>query len=203
MWVMTEQLRESLSALMDDEATELELHRVLGELESDTALRQTWVRYQLARSAMAGQPVSHPRLDISRSVSAAIAAETGAKTSRSSLRERWVRPLASLAVAASVTAVVVLGGQQLYQAGSLEGQSAPVAASGVSAVGFVNSLGAVPMRASYGAQAVPQLEPAARTAYRELARQRMYQYMQEHAEHAALNSPQGLIPFARVPQIEE
>tara|TARA_R100001480_G_scaffold4052_21_gene10306 strand:- start:1032 stop:1634 length:603 start_codon:yes stop_codon:yes gene_type:complete len=200
---MTEQLRESLSALMDDEATELELHRVLGELESDTALRQTWVRYQLARSAMAGQPVSHPRLDISRSVSAAIAAETGAKTSRSSLRERWVRPLASLAVAASVTAVVVLGGQQLYQAGSLEGQSAPVAASGVSAVGFVNSLGAVPMRASYGAQAVPQLEPAARTAYRELARQRMYQYMQEHAEHAALNSPQGLIPFARVPQIEE
>tara|TARA_R110001599_G_scaffold69414_3_gene195471 strand:- start:24760 stop:25371 length:612 start_codon:yes stop_codon:yes gene_type:complete len=203
MWVMTEQLRESLSALMDDEATELELHRVLGELESDTALRQTWVRYQLARSAMAGQPVSHARLDISRSVSAAIAAETGAKTSRSSLRERWVRPLASLAVAASVTAVVVLGGQQLYQAGSLEGQSAPVAASGVSAVGFVNSLGAVPMRASYGAQAVPQLEPAARTAYRELARQRMYQYMQEHAEHAALNSPQGLIPFARVPQIEE
>ena len=200
---MTEQLRESLSALMDDEATELELHRVLGELESDTALRQTWVRYQLARSAMAGQPVSHARLDISRSVSAAIAAETGAKTSRSSLRERWVRPLASLAVAASVTAVVVLGGQQLYQAGSLEGQSAPVAASGVSAVGFVNSLGAVPMRASYGAQAVPQLEPAARTAYRELARQRMYQSMQEHAEHAALNSPQGLIPFARVPQIEE
>ena len=200
---MTEQLRESLSALMDDEATELELHRVLGELESDTALRQTWVRYQLARSAMAGQPVSHARLDISRSVSAAIAAETGAKTSRSSLRERWVRPLASLAVAASVTAVDVLGGQQLYQAGSLEGQSAPVAASGVSAVGFVNSLGAVPMRASYGAQAVPQLEPAARTAYRELARQRMYQYMQEHAEHAALNSPQGLIPFARVPQIEE
>lgn len=200
---MTEQLRESLSALMDDEATELELHRVLGELESDAALRQTWVRYQLARSAMAGQPVSHARLDISRSVSAAIAAESGVKTRHSSLRERWVRPLASLAVAASVTAVVVLGGQQLYQAGSLEDQSSPVAASGVSAVGFVNSLGAVPMRASYGAQAVPQLEPAARTAYRELARQRMYQYMQEHAEHAALNSPQGLIPFARVPQIEE
>ena len=194
---MTEQLRESLSALMDDEATELELHRVLGELEHNADLRQTWVRYQVARSVMAGQPVSHAGLDISRSVSAALAAEAGAGERRPGLRERWLRPLASLAVAASVTAVVVLGGQQLYQAGS------PDAASGVSAVGFVNSLGAVPMRASYGAQAVPQLEPAARTAYRELARQRMYQYMQEHAEHAALNSPQGLIPFARVPQIEE
>ena len=147
---MTEQLRESLSALMDDEATELELHRVLGELEHNTDLRQTWVRYQVARSVMAGQPVSHAGLDISRSVSAALAAEAGAGERRPGLRERWLRPLASLAVAASVTAVVVLGGQQLYQAGSPDAVSAPVAASGVSAVGFVNSLGAVPMRASYG-----------------------------------------------------
>jgi sigma-E factor negative regulatory protein RseA len=38
---------------------------------------------------------------------------------------------------------------------------------------------------------------------RELARQRMEKYSQEHAEHAALNSPQGLVPFARVPQIRE
>lgn len=198
---MTEQLRESLSALMDDQASDLEMRRLLGEFEGDPALRQTWVRYQIARSAMAGQPVTHVRFDISQRVSAAIAAE--APTARTTLRERWMRPLASLAVAASVTAVVVLGGQQLYQAGTLDAQNAPAIASGVSAVGFVNSLGAVPMRASYGAQAMPQLEPAARTAYRELARQRMYQYMQEHAEHAALNSSQGLIPFARVPQIEE
>jgi sigma-E factor negative regulatory protein RseA len=28
-------------------------------------------------------------------------------------------------------------------------------------------------------------------------------YMQEHVEHAALNSPQGLVPFSRVQQIKE
>ncbi|MDO8860762.1 sigma-E factor negative regulatory protein [Haliea sp. E1-2-M8] len=198
---MTEQLRESLSALMDDEANELEVQRLLGQLGEDEALRQTWVRYNLARSVISGQPVGRVNLDISQQVSAAIAAD--AKLS-AGVWQRLTRPVASLAVAASVTAVVVLGGQQLYQAGDPDaGIAAPVAATGVSAVGFVNSLGAVPLRASYGNQAMPELEPAARTAYRELARQRMYLYMQEHAEHAALNSPQGLIPFARVPHIEE
>lgn len=198
---MTEQLRESLSALMDDEANELELQRLLGQLAEDEALRRTWVRYNLARSVLSGQPAGRTNLDISRQVSAAIAADG---QPAAGVWQRMTRPLASLAVAASVMAVVVLGGQQLYQAGDPNAVAAPpVAASGVSAVGFVNSLGAVPMRASYGNQAMPELEPAARTAYRELARQRMYLYMQEHAEHAALNSPQGLIPFARVPNIEE
>lgn len=198
---MTEQLRESLSALMDDEANELELQRLLGRLGEDEELRQTWIRYNLSRSVISGQPVGRLSMDISQQVSAAIAAEAAPA---SGVWQRMTRPLASFAVAASVMTVVVFGGQQLYQAGEPDtGAAAPVAATGVSAVGFVNSLGAVPLRASYGNQAMPELEPAARTAYRELARQRMYLYMQEHAEHAALNSPQGLIPFARVPHIEE
>ncbi len=198
---MTEKLRESLSALMDDEANELELQRLLGQLGKDDELRQTWIRYNLARSVISGQPVGRLNMDISQRISAAIAADV---EPAGGMWQRLSRPIASFAVAASVTAVVVFGGQQLYQAGDPDaGNPAPLAASGVSAVGFVNSLGAVPLRASYGNQAMPQLEPAARTAYRELARQRMYLYMQEHAEHAALNSPQGLIPFARVPNIEE
>ena len=76
-------------------------------------------------------------------------------------------------------------------------------AASPSPVGLVNSLGATTVQASYGNQAIPVLQPATRTAYQELARQRMGRYMQEHAEHAALNSPQGLIPFARVPRIKE
>jgi len=73
----------------------------------------------------------------------------------------------------------------------------------MSPVGMLNSLGASAVRASFGTRPVPVLQPAARTAYQELARQRMAAYMQEHAEQAALNSPQGLMPFARVPRIQE
>jgi len=70
-------------------------------------------------------------------------------------------------------------------------------------VGMLNSLGATAMQASYGTQPVPVLQPATRTAYQELAQQRLRRYMQEHVEQASLNSPQGLVPFARVPQIRE
>jgi len=50
---------------------------------------------------------------------------------------------------------------------------------------------------------VPVLSPLTRTAYDDLARRRQDMYMQLHAEQSALNSPQGLLPFARVTRITE
>ncbi|MEH6591572.1 MAG: sigma-E factor negative regulatory protein [Halioglobus sp.] len=203
---MSETMRESLSALMDNEADELEVQRVLSNITGDSELRQTWVRYQLARSAMVGQPVGG-LLDISGHVQDAIRNEAIPTQSVSPV-QRFLKPLASFAVAASVAAVAVVGGQQIAQLSDKGGYSEgnPVSntvAASVSAVGMVNSIGAIPVRASYGNQGVPVLQPASRTAYQELARQRMQKYMQEHAEHAALNSPQGLVPFARVNKIKE
>lgn len=199
---MTEKMRESLSALLDDEADELELRRVLSSIEHDADLRQAWVRYNIARDALSGHAHHSPGMDISTHVRSAIAADK--PNSGESLKQRLLRPVASLAVAASVAATVVIGGQQLAQIGGVDsrGEGQALAAS-ASPVGLVNSLGATPVRASYGTQSVPVLQPATRTAYRELARQRMDRYIQEHAEQAALNSPQGLIPFARVPEIRE
>jgi len=196
---MSELMRESLSALMDDEANELEVERVLARIASDSDLRQVWVRYNAVHSLAAGQVPAHLELDISSRVSEAIAGGSRVSTG---FRERFMRPLASMAVAASVAAAVVLGGQQLAQ---LEADSydAQAIASSVSPVGMVNSLGATSVQASYGTSGVPQLQPATRTAYQELARQRLHKYMQEHAEHAALNTPNGLVPFARVPRIKE
>ena len=201
---MSEQLRESLSALMDDEANELEVERVLSRISGDDELRRVWVRYGAARAALAGQQMACLHDDISGSVRQAISAEANRGASRPGVIDRLWRPAASFAVAASVAATVVLGGQQLARLGAVDpyaGESS--LATSASPVGLVNSLGASPMQASFGAEAVPVLEPATRTAYRELARQRMDKYIQEHAEHAALNSPQGLVPFARVPEIRE
>ncbi|MDH3993337.1 MAG: sigma-E factor negative regulatory protein [Gammaproteobacteria bacterium] len=203
---MSERMRESLSALLDDEANELELERVLSRIADDDDLRQTWIRYNVARSAVSGHQFTHLELDVSSQVRQALAEQPAsvAGGAGESIRQRFLRPVASLAVAASVAATVVIGGQQLAQIGGAgpDGSMQTVAAS-ASPVGMVNSLGATTVQASYGTQAVPVLQPATGTAYRELARQRMHKYMQEHAEHAALNSPQGLIPFARVPQIRE
>ena len=46
---MSERMHESLSALMDDEANELEIERLLGQISNDRELRQVWVRYNIAR----------------------------------------------------------------------------------------------------------------------------------------------------------
>lgn len=210
---MTERMRESLSALLDNEANELELERILSRVTDDEDVRNTWIRYNAVSTTMAGAPLAHMQLDISAQVRQAIAGTSSDELQQQtvqaghnvvSLRQRFLRPLTSLAVAASVTATVVIGGQQLARIGGTDpyGGAQAVAAS-ASPVGLVNSLGATTVQASYGTQSVPVLQPATRTAYQELARQRMQMYMQEHAEQAALNSPQGLIPFARVPQIRE
>ena len=192
---MNEKLRESLSALLDDEANELEIQRLVSQVETEPELRQTWRRYNLTRQAMAGQQ-PFLAVDISERVREQVH-QVKSEAGSPGLRQRMLRPLASFAVAASVAATVVIGGQQIA---SLGGVDQP---AGGTQAGLVNSLGATTVQASYGTRAVPVLQPATRTAYRELARQRMDRYMQEHAEQAALNSPQGLIPFARVSEIRE
>ena len=201
---MSEKLRESLSALMDDEANELELQRLLKQVGDDPELRQTWVRYSAVRSVVSGQQTALHGLDISGSVRHAIASDSEpARGQADSGFKRFLRPVASFAVAASVAATVVIGGQQLAQVGGVDplggGQSL---AAGVSPVGMINSLGASPVQASYGA-AIPVLKPATRRAYDELAQRRLHRYMQLHAEQAALNTPQGLLPYARVSQIHK
>jgi sigma-E factor negative regulatory protein RseA len=196
---MSEKMRESLSALLDDEANELEMERVLSRLKDDTELRQTWVRYNLTSAVATGHSPARLDLDVSAQVRQAI---TASGPARGSLGRRLMQPLASLAVAASVAAVVVVGGQQLAGIDQ-ENYSGQAVAGSVSPVGMVNSLGATSVQASYGTQALPVLQPTTGTAYQELARQRLQKYMQEHAEHAALNSPNGLVPFARVPNIQE
>ncbi|WP_241263217.1 sigma-E factor negative regulatory protein [Parahaliea mediterranea] len=203
---MTERMRESLSAIMDGEADDLELERVLRQIGEDSELRQTWMRYHAVHAACSSaagnvQHFSDLSIDISSRVRDAVAGEQTAGASR---WQGLVRPVTSFAVAASVAATVVFGGQQLAQlGGAAESADAATIAGGVSPVGLVNSLGATSVQASLGTQPVPVLEPATRTAYRELARQRLHQYSQEHAEQAALNTPQGLLPFARVHRIQE
>jgi sigma-E factor negative regulatory protein RseA len=183
---------EALSALMDDEAQELELRRVLRQNAPGT--REHWYRLQVTRTVLQGEtPLAG--VDFAARVRAAIDAEP---TQSAGSGGGWKHALSSFAVAASVTAVVVLGGQQLAQttAQSDAGRVAPLP------VGVVNTAGAVPVQASFGTRSLPTLQPADRTAYRELARQRLRRYSQEHAEHASLNTPQGMLPFARVPVIE-
>ncbi|GAB5414570.1 MAG: hypothetical protein Cons2KO_21730 [Congregibacter sp.] len=187
--------RETLSAMLDDEAQELELRRVLRDLDTQPELKAQWGRMHAVRSAMHNEPPM-PAPGFLDAIRAAIDEEPVQRRANGG----FLRTVGSFAVAASVAFVVVVGGQQLLETSAPGAdQMARVAPL---PVGVVNTVGAVPVQASYGTSAVPTLQPADRTAYRELARQRLRRYSQEHAEHASLNTPAGMLPFARVPVIE-
>ena len=185
-------MSETLSAMMDDEAQELELRRFLRDMEAHPEERERWARYQLARAALQGD-AQMPATGLADAVRSALEEESAESVAPG---RGWLRTVGSFAVAASVTAVVLVGGQQFASTGA--DQQVRV---GALPVGVINTVGAVPVQASFGNSPVPTLQPAERTAYRELARQRLRRYSLEHAEHAALNTPNGMLPFARVPEI--
>jgi len=97
--------QESLSALMDGEADELELRRLLKTLDSDPELVKRWQRYHLAQSVLhdRGIPVSDR---IAQGVAEALEHEPQ-PVSNSGL-SRWQQQMTRIAIAACVAVVAVV-----------------------------------------------------------------------------------------------
>lgn len=221
-------MEESISALIDGEVSEMELHRVLKATETDASVRQTWSRYQLISAAMRKDVQAMPHIDLSAAIRDALDAEEPLQVPQQAQRTAWWRGLSSnfakVGIAASVAAVMVLTAQMV----NLNGD--PAAASAVAA----SDPGARPAPAAMtpnpalpaGFQApslsartvsthpqipVQQAEPhyypvikrAPNTYANEAPAPEVQAYLQRvmevHAGHAALNSNQGMLPYARVP----
>mgnify|MGYP003576551120 CR=1 FL=1 len=149
---MTEQIQspvlaESLSALMDNQASELELQRLLKALDADQELKSTWSRYQITSAGLKGDVPVLASSDFASRVSAAIDAEetysqqpqitanqvttkqdTGSATAGNviAMPMRWWQQAGRAAVAASVAGALIVGVQQ-YQ--SVAPQSVEMAAN--------------------------------------------------------------------------
>lgn len=199
---------ESLSALMDSEAEEMEVRRLLAQAETDGEIRARWLRYHAARSVMQkDDEVHYAHIDISKRVWEQIASEPAhqpAKHTKAAEQQATrpaffsVKPLTGFAVAASVAAVVFFGVQGLNS-------SAP------SATG--NLAGNMPQS---GGQ-LPPLEQVATTArnsksidegrvaaakFEAEQRLRMQTYLQLHAQQASVNGSQGILPLAHAAKHE-
>jgi len=118
---MSEQLRESLSAVMDDEADAFELRRVLDEAKQDGELREQWHRLHQLRDFMRNEGQAHqpglraaiweelnrPLEEDEKTVDLALAElEPGSRGKRSP----WFGRLTGTAVAAAVALAVVFNG---------------------------------------------------------------------------------------------
>src|SRR5690606_38492314 len=183
-----EALQESLSAVMDNEADELELRRVLAGSEN-AELRATWSRYQLARAVMHKELIE-PRLDIAGRVSAALAEDPVARENAS---KPW-RALSRVAVAASVTLAVLAGVRFYNQDGAAMEQVAERVAPAASvSQSHVQGPAVLAGYSDDGATPSSMAKPAqAPSAWYE---QRLPDYLRQHAQQAGMN--EGPLPYAR------
>ncbi|WIO75162.1 RseA family anti-sigma factor [Porticoccaceae bacterium LTM1] len=200
-------LKESLSALMDDSVDELELHRTLRAASEDPQLRESWRRYQIARSAMRRE-LPAVTVDLSSAISEAI----GNEASHSSAISRALKPLGRIAIAASVTIAAVLGVQQFQQSPeqAIEAQLA-TAEPEVVAPPLVSPL--IQTRAvstsnpSNYSREPRSLVLEGAPVMDQVTQQQIQAYfdelMRRHVERAALGTHQSLLPYARLPQQSE
>ncbi|WP_434772420.1 sigma-E factor negative regulatory protein [Pseudomonas entomophila] len=191
-----EALQESLSAVMDNEADELELRRVLNAT-NDAEARATWARYQVARAAM-HKELLLPKLDIASAVSAALAEEEAPAPAK---RGAW-RGLGRLAVAASVT-FAVLAGVRLYNQDDIAGNQ--LAAQQPVQQGVVAPQAQGPaVLAGYTEGAEQSAAPVTNGVMQNPGNwdKRLPGYLRQHAQDSALKGNDGALPYARAASME-
>ncbi len=129
---MKDNLRESLSALMDNEGDELELRRVLKSLDGSPDDAEAWRRYHLARSLMHRDRGIDVSTDLCAGVMARIEAEPVPHESVAAAPRRHTSLSfgGSAAIAAAVSLMVITG-VQFYNSG--DSAAVPEVASGGSA----------------------------------------------------------------------
>lgn len=210
----TDREKESLSALMDGQADELEVHRVLKSISGNDQSRDTWRRYQMAAAAMR-RDLPEQVVDYSASISAALENEKVLQVN--TLSARMLKPLGRFAIAASVATVAIIGFQQY----NMPDTHQPVVASTKT---VDNKLSPAQLRTSadFGIPSVTartvsvsnnpesyrtsQSQPVIvvdQATEPEVTREQVQAYLNslmiEHTGHAAMNTNQGMLPFARMP----
>ena len=177
---MNSQDLETLSALLDGEADELELRRVLKAVASDPQIAEAWERMSLVQAVLHDDNLNafkHPLIpnnNVAVAVAQAIADEPVPELQggEASGPARWTQPLAKLGIAASVAFAFFLGMQTTINspAGDL---SAPVAQQ--SEAEF--NTGSAPSQLAVSLTEAAVTESAPREVDPE-ARQRLEEYIQ-------------------------
>jgi sigma-E factor negative regulatory protein RseA len=174
---MTQNLQEQLSALVDDELPAAEHALLLERLARDDGLRECLGRYQLMRDVLNNRVAMPVDGRFVHRVMATIDAEPAYQARARVAWQRVARPLAGVAVAASVALVAVLALQ------NLDPDVAAPAPQVASVVAPQN--GMVPVREVWERQSVP-------------VGSRLNGYLVQHNEYAASSGVQGVLPYVRI-----
>lgn len=192
---MNEAIRESLSALLDGEADEMETMRVLRALETDPELREKWRRYHLMVALLRGEQSVSSQMDLGQKVILSLAGESVTQRAQAGQEARpWYKSLAVLAVAASTAFIVVFGAQQWSQFNQSDKPATAVVQNP-----------AIPNSVATGSPALPSKVEESRATEATLAtdQERLERHMSRHAQNRLGSDPAITQPFARPASLEE
>lgn len=207
---MSDELREQLSALVDDELQHGEARLLARRLAHEQPAVQQLRRYFLIRDTLQGN-VLRTDVDLSARVAVALAEEPAHSARRTRVQHlgRAARPVAGMGIAASVALAVVMlwpqpgvqepGGDDVAGAPSLEqvaggsleaGPPAGEGGSGLSPVSSGSGAETGLVRGEDEPQPRQQLDPQ--------LQQRLNFYLVNHSEYSSTGSLGSVLKYARI-----
>jgi sigma-E factor negative regulatory protein RseA len=177
---MKEKLHEQISALVDDELAETEQVLLIKQLEGDVTLRHRLLRYQLISDAL--QNHLPRKIDPDFNIGVQVALQDDPEVQAGSARlARLFKPVAGLAIAASVAVVAVLSLQSVRQ--EIPAATSPLATAPV-------------LDESEPAAVTPLL--AGTSGESPGGAGELDVYLVNHNEYAVNRGMQGMLPYVRL-----
>jgi sigma-E factor negative regulatory protein RseA len=172
---MKDILHEQLSALADDELGAGEQTLLVKRLVTDKSLRQRLARYQVISDTLKGHLPDQVDPGFPARIRTALQDEAGPPAV--AYPDRLFRPVAGLAIAASVAVVAILSLQSVRQTGT---ESVPAIASAPAPTDYIRAEGQPPVASIPGT--VRNLDA----------------YLVNHNEFAVNRGMQGMLPYVRI-----
>jgi sigma-E factor negative regulatory protein RseA len=186
---MSDEIREQLSALADDELDDVEQPLLVGRLQRDPELRACLGRYQLIGEVMRGAGAV-ATLGVADRVQQALADDKPATAAAPGKMPLW-KPVAGLAVAASVALVAIL---TVTSVDETPGNNVPALAT----ADPVPALEQVPGSNPSATQVSDKGSDAQWDRLDPEIDKRLSGYLVNHNEYAASRGVQGVMPYVRI-----
>lgn len=192
-------LRESLSALMDNEASELEVRRVLNRLEEDESFKKTAFNYRLIGETIRKKTDAFADVDLSSAIRDKIDLEPPIAVVKS--KAGWRQSLGRLAIAVSLTLMVLVGVKVWDgQSGTQDIASAQNIMQGVAMNNdnlMAEGYNAVPGYGTASEDSPSDQLSRENMLADSVVRERFSAYIMQHAEQQSSYVALGVLPFVR------
>jgi sigma-E factor negative regulatory protein RseA len=185
---MDDRLRETLSAMIDDEADELAVRRLLS-FSGQNEVRSQWQRWQQIHDLMHGPGATADSVSPAADVSAGVwqrldggAAALGHNATKATSRQRWHWPAVAMIAMALVVGFGAGSGWQSAADPELTAAQTSVQPNPAATVASVSEV------------SLQSLD--------DRQRQQIHRYLLEHAQHNSVGAGRGSVGYARLVSVD-